>query len=78
MPGRRQSGKSRMQGSEKAAEVTLFAEQLGNKVTNMRDLHSRFEIDDIECGVDGVPESVEYLDPVTRPVLGKIGLVSTQ
>ncbi len=76
---RRQSREGRIGGGEEAAEMPLAAEEFRGEIADVRDRHVRgFEPRGLETREDGVAEGIEDLDPVTRPVGRKIGLVTTE
>ena len=50
--------------------MALPAEQLSREIADVRNVDVfAFEGSDIECRVHGIPECIEDLDAVSRPVL---------
>ncbi len=68
-----------MQRGEKAAEMPLPAKELRREIADVRDFNVlRLQGNSIECRLHGIPECVEDLDAISRPVLRKVGLISPQ
>ena len=68
-----------MQRGKKATQVPLPTKQLGDEVADVRNVHIvGIQIHSIKGRLYRIPKSVEQLDAIPRPVLRKVGLITTQ